>query len=123
MANTTHRVKKGETAKKIVVTLKHTNPNTEKAEPYEIPDGSAVKIYMTLDGADEFKVDGAAMTILDQDTTPGKCEYQWLSVNIDTPNVYDLEIVLTLPDTTKLKWPCEDGETFATVIVLASKTN
>jgi|SRR5436189_1511144 hypothetical protein len=122
MANATHRVKIGETGKKLAVTLKHTNSTTEKVEPYAIPDGSAVKLYMTLDGADTLKVNGATMTILNQTTYPGKCEYQWLSANIDTPEVYDLEIVLTLPDTTKLKWPCEDGETFATVIVMPSKT-
>jgi hypothetical protein len=123
MANTTHRVKKGETAKVLTVTLRHTNADTGKIEPYSIPVGSSVLLYMTLDGADTFKVNAAVMTALDQATKPGKAQYQWLSNNIDIPDVYDLEIVVVLPDTTKLKWPCEEGETFATVIVMDSKTS
>lgn len=123
MANSVHRVKKGETGKKLVLTLRHTDAVTESVTEYPVPVGSAVKLYMTADGEDEFKVDGASMTIQDQDDNPGKVEYQWQSADVDTPGDYDIEIVVTLPDLTKLKWPCEDGETFATVIVLPSKTS
>lgn len=122
MANSVHRVKKGETGKKLVLTLRHTNPDTGSIEDYEIPDTSQVNLYMTADGASEFKVNAAAMTVLDQDTKPGQVEYQWQAADVDTPGEYDIEIVLTLPDTTKLKWPCEEEETFATVIVMPSKT-
>src|SRR5436189_2831637 len=122
MANETHRVKVGETGKKLTVTLKHTNASTEKIEPYAIPDGSTVSLNMTADGERDLKVDAVAMTILNQTTYPGKCEYQWLSDDVDTPGSYDIEIELTLPGGSKLKWPCEDGETFATVIVMPSKT-
>jgi hypothetical protein len=119
--NTTHRVKKGETAKILTVTLKHTDDTNQKV-PYPIPDGSTVRIYMTLNDDTTLKVSGSAMTILDQSAKPGKAQYKWLSNNIDTPDVYDLEVEVTLPDDSKLKWPCEEGETFATVIVLPSKS-
>ena len=122
MANSTHRVKQGETGKKLSLTLRHTDPDTESLAEYAIPDTSSVKLYMTADGESDLKVDAAEMTVLDQDTLPGKVEYQWLAEDVDTPGTYDIEIVVTLPDTTKLKWPCEDGETFATVIVMPSKT-
>lgn len=122
MGNTTHRVKKGETGKKLVVTLSQTNALTGIKEMYSIPNGSTVQIYMTLDDDTVLKVNGANMTVLDQAIYPGKAEYQWLSGNIDTPAIYDLEVVVTLPDNSKLKWPCEEGETFSTVVVLPSKT-
>lgn len=122
MANTVHRVKKGETGKKLALTLRHTNAGSGAVEPYAIPDGSTVRLYMTADGEATFKVNAAVMTQLDQDTSPGMVEYQWQAADVDTPGDYDIEIVVTLPDTTKLKWPCEAGETFATVIVLPSKT-
>jgi hypothetical protein len=122
MDNTTHRVKKGETAKKLIVTLSHTDPDTNQEALYEIPDGSTVQVYMTLNDDSVLKVNGANMTVPNQVTSPGKAEYQWQSANIDTPEIYDLEIVVTLPDTSKLKWPCSEEETFATVIVLGSKT-
>lgn len=120
--NTTHRVKKGETAKKLIATLRHTDPDTGQKALYSIPPGSTVQVYMTLNDDATLKVNGANMTVPDQAESPGKAEYQWQSANIDTPEIYDLEIVVTLPDNSKLKWPCSEEETFATVIVLPSKT-
>lgn len=113
-------VKQGNHNQQLIGTCKHTNPLTGVLEPYPIPDGSTARIKITVDGDNVLVIDQLA-TVLNQVNYPGKVEYLLQAAFTDSPNTYDVEIKLTLPDGSVKVFPGNEDETFATLRVLPSK--
>lgn len=119
--NTKYTIKKGDTGKAFSAVLKETDADTGVLTPYSIPNGSTVNLIMKDRDSGSPKVN-AACTIANQTSDPGKVTYAWQSADLDTVGEYDLEFLVTLPDTKPVRFPTDLSDPFAKVVVQPALT-
>lgn len=120
----THYV--GNRAPSLFYTLKvptAADPTTE--EPFPLPPGATVKLYVRLAGSTTFLVDGAAMVILNDaavlptDVDAGKVRYDWTAPDVvGPPNEFVAWIRVTFTggatqDTPEFIWDLRDHSSVA----------
>lgn len=80
------KITQGDTAKPLEVVLSDNNGVVNLTD-------CSVKIYMAYQGTTTKKINGAACTVLS--ASEGKVRYSFISTDVDTVGIYDVQFVVT----------------------------